>query len=415
MNIRTILLVLAILPTGIIRVNAQDRIDTGTVNIILANSEGVVVLTDSKETWVNAAGKAIGSTNAQKLIRLDDQTVVALAGFAGAPQFLRLDIMGILADFRNQLAEKEGKLSFNEKLRSISFLVSRYMDAFVNAREVQQPGQQASSFRMHFFIAGFDTDGAMKIGSMWLRATSTVLAVGRTRWEIGGDPDVQGFGGVLQGCKRVTISMEYCSVGYSDIADRIMDNPQSYPTVKRLLSTDTSNGPTPHIENLEALARLLSGRVAKVHSDKVGGPDQMAILQGGRIAKFDAPLFSEPPKPMTFNLIIDVHNLWFGPGGGIVSGPGVPIIWIRDTIRGYQQLILDGNFFLGTEIRDSTVRYGGKTTVFDRSNKVVNSTLWLDGLGSDAAFLHSLTHDFDWQRCLPFGCEIELPRNPPPH
>jgi hypothetical protein len=194
-----------------------------------------------------------------------------------------------------------------------------------------------------------------------------------------------------------------------------MNNPRSYDFVRQLLTTESSKGTTPRIENLEALAKLLSAKVAKVHSDKVGGPDQVAILRGGKIAKFDAPLFSQPPKPIPFDLFIDVHNLCSGPGAGIVSSPGVPIIWIRDTIRGYQQLILDGNFFLGTEIIDSTVWYGGKTTVFDRSNTVVNSTLWLDELGSDPAFLHSLTHDFAWRQCLPLGCDIEPPPNQPPH
>ena len=180
-RIRSVLFVLAILALGIVRVEAQDLIAMGTVNIILANSEGIVVLTDSKETWNNAAGESIRSTNAQKLIRIDDQSVVALAGFVGAPEFLRLDVMGILADVRNQLAEKNRTLSLDEKMKMISFLVGRYMDVFVNAREVQQPGQEASSFRIHIFIAGFDTDGVMKIGSMWLRANSTMLPEGRTR------------------------------------------------------------------------------------------------------------------------------------------------------------------------------------------------------------------------------------------
>jgi hypothetical protein len=407
MRIRLLLLLLAIVTLGVIRAGAQDQIETGTVNIILANSDGIVVLTDSKQTQTNAEGKSIGSTNGQKLIRLDDESVVALAGFAGAPSFQRLDIMGLLADFGNQLAAKNGKISFTQKLKTISFLIGLYMDAFANVREVVQPGQNPSNFRLHIFVAGFDTDGIAKIGSMWLRANSIKLADGRMEWNVGGEPQVEPVGDSLQDCRSVG-SLQYCVAGWKDSSDRIMDNPQAYnqnPAIRRLPEAGGSHM-TMSVSDLEALAKVLSAWTSKEHPDKVGGPDQVAILHDRRISKFDEP-YPSPLKPMPIGLIMDV-TLPFGPGGSIRS-PNASTIYIRDVIMGNQHLVLDGNFFFGNEIQDSTVIYNGGATVFDESNKVVNSILQLNQFGPSPDFLR----DFKWSRCIPLDCDFGLPKNRP--
>jgi len=403
-----ILLLLAIVPIMNVTARAQDQFETGTVNIILANPNGIVVVTDSMETGDGPPN------NAQKLMRLDDQSVVTLAGFAGAHGFLRLDVMGILAEFKDQLATNGGNPSFDEKLKAISFLIGRYMAAFVNAREVVQPGQQPAPFRVHIFIAGFDTDGIAKIGSLWLRVRPVTLDDRGIAWQVDGEPQVSPVGSPLQDCKLIANSMEYCVAGFYDVTNKIMDNSRNYagsPGINPLLRAIAGSKTPMKLIDLEALAKFLSKRTHIQHPDKVGGPDQVAVFKARTIAKLEVPLFPPPSKPIPFILIIDVHSLRFGPGGGIGAEPGTAIVWIRDTIWGYQQLVLDGNLFIGNEIRDSYVVYGGGSTFFDRSNKVANSTLHLYSLGSDREFLRSLTHDFEWSECVPFGCDIELPKN----
>ena len=60
---------------------------TGTVNIVLANANGIVALTDSNQTGKSpSTGEPFTSPlPGQKLFRLDDRTVCTIAGFGSLP------------------------------------------------------------------------------------------------------------------------------------------------------------------------------------------------------------------------------------------------------------------------------------------------------------------------------------------
>ena len=63
----------------------DDFVAHGTINIVLANENGLVVLTDSMIT----AGDRQLPEPGQKLFKLDDRTVCAIAGFVSAPAPIR--------------------------------------------------------------------------------------------------------------------------------------------------------------------------------------------------------------------------------------------------------------------------------------------------------------------------------------
>jgi hypothetical protein len=60
---------------------ADDSLVHGTINIALGNENGIIVLTDSMLTGATGQLREPG----QKLFKLDDRTVCALAGFVSAP------------------------------------------------------------------------------------------------------------------------------------------------------------------------------------------------------------------------------------------------------------------------------------------------------------------------------------------
>src|ERR1700719_4309363 len=391
---------------GVMATSAQTQNQTarGTVNIVLANAAGIVVLTDSKQTILNAAGEPIGSQYAQKLVRLDDRSVCAIAGFANVP-FLKLDIMGILADFGKQLATQKRYASFDEKLRTISHVIDFYMNAYANTKEFVQPGQRATSFEpLHIFIAGFDNDEHAKIGSMELEATPVVLSSQRIRWEFREKIQLRAAGNPVDGC-RMLGDVQYCAAGITDVADNIMRNPQPYariPAVTRFLNAGSDKNAQLSLGDLEALAVFLSTKTSDSYAAYVGGPNQIATLHDGKILEFEEA-YASPPAPMPVSLVMD--NTMKGANGGIEYPKGMTMIWIRDTIIGHQGLVLDGSIFLGTEIRDSIVTYAGGTTSFDSSNKVTNSELEMHTpVGSSSSFMHALSHDFPWTRCVPIAC-----------
>jgi hypothetical protein len=187
----------------------------------------------------------------------------------------------------------------------------------------------------------------------------------------------------------------------------ILKNPRAYaqsPAVQKLLDSAPDNGASLQVTDLEALAKFIAAETHKKHPDVVGGRNQLAVLRNGRVTAFEQQSFPPPPKPTAFSLIMDVP-LRFGPGGGIVGPSGETTIWIRNTIVGYRGLVLDGNFFLGNEIRDSIVWYDGGPAAFDQSNTVIHSQLQFgEHFGSNFERARSLAHDFPWSRCLPFSC-----------
>jgi hypothetical protein len=72
---------------------ARQSVLTGTVNIVLANSNGIVVLTDSNQTVISDTGELFTSPlPGQKLFRLDDRTVCTIAGFGSQshPEYTEL-------------------------------------------------------------------------------------------------------------------------------------------------------------------------------------------------------------------------------------------------------------------------------------------------------------------------------------
>jgi hypothetical protein len=384
------------------RAQTQDQIIGGTINVVLANSNGMVVLTDSKQTVMRSAGQPRSTQEAQKLIRLDDHSVCAIAGFGGAqfsaPRF-NVNVMGILSDFRDELAVKKGHLSFDHKLRALSFLLRLYIESFANIDEVGHPGVlKDAQLAFSLFLVGYDSDGKPKIGSRGLNAAPHVLPSGNTGWQISEKIQVNAVRNGLQ-----------CALaGMIDVGAKIMKNPQAYPqspAIRRLSEPTADNGVALQVTDLEALAKFIAAETSKKYPDLVGGPDQVAIFRNSEIIKFEQRSFPLPPKPIPLNLIMDVP-LQFGPGGGIVAPNGVTTIWIRNTIVGNQALMLDGSFFLGNEIRDSVVTYDGDPTVFfDASNKLINSRLQLgENFGSNMEFVRYLVRSFPWSQCPPFRC-----------
>src|SRR5438046_649804 len=80
----------------------SDMVNHGTVNIVLGNANGIVILTDSMIT----AGDRQLPDPAQKLFRLDDHRVCAIAGFvsAGWPmKDLFLTTSGIVKRYEEKL------------------------------------------------------------------------------------------------------------------------------------------------------------------------------------------------------------------------------------------------------------------------------------------------------------------------
>lgn len=357
----------------------QMKTSIGTVNIALANKNGIVLLTDSVQSHLEADGWHYQQP-VQKLFRLDDKTVCSIAGFASETwnqpelNFRNIDVTGIIAEFRDELS-KQPVQELEAKLLAVGFLVGSYIDLVANRHEViAGPGTPTDTYKFEVIVAGYDFDGKPRIKKLVLIPVVLRAADGHSYWSHTTKPedasDSQGFVHLFGGIQTISI--------------HVLESPQEFSASnaiqKYARSKKENGGKSLTLKELAALASAMARETAK-QTRFVGGPDQIALLENGRVLAIDQPHFDDPPRPMKFALRVSLKLQGANAAQMLAAGPNYHQVWIRSEILGIKNppLSLDGQFFYGCEIRDSLVEYNGGVLDFGPTNTVANSALfpWL--------------------------------------
>ena len=142
---------------------------TGTVNIVLANGNGIVALTDSNQTGHLPSGEYFTSPQpGQKLFQIDDKTICTIAGFGAIslPRFPEFEsnAAGVLDRYAAELRRTGGIHSFHEKLMMLRFLFEFQLTGIGNLQHLQS--EQLRDYGFVLILTGYDTDGTAKIGKI---------------------------------------------------------------------------------------------------------------------------------------------------------------------------------------------------------------------------------------------------------
>jgi 20S proteasome alpha/beta subunit len=180
---------------------SEDFVVHGAINVVLANENGLVVLTDSMLT----VGSHQIAEPGQKLFRLDDRTVCTIAGFvsAGGPvPELFTSTSGIIREYSKQLARNPPQ-TIAAKLSALAFLFELHLSGIANVRDAAGMAKPGDDYALELIVAGYDTDGLAKIGKITLRTDrisgglmstaqdASISNVGKQLvWKLGGQPDV---------------------------------------------------------------------------------------------------------------------------------------------------------------------------------------------------------------------------------
>jgi hypothetical protein len=299
---RSVVLLLCLTAGIAISALGQTKTSKGTVNIALANANGIVLLTDSVQSHLEADGWHYQQP-VQKLFRLDDKTVCSVAGFATETwtnpelKFRNVDVVGIIAEFRDELS-KQPVPEFEAKLRALGFLVGTYIDLVANRHELEVGPGSPDSYKFEVIAAGYDIDGKPKLKKLVLTPVVTHGVDGRSYWSHTSIP--------LEATEELGIA--HLFGGIQLISLQVLQNPQAFRTSAGIQKYARAKGE--HNEKsltLNELAELASGMAAQTakRTRFVGGPDQIALLSGGRILKIDQPHFDDPPRPMRITLMVN--------------------------------------------------------------------------------------------------------------
>lgn len=377
----------------------------GTINVVVANSNGVVVLTDSMltEFRLNPDGsrseRQLTGHWAQKLFRIDDKTVCAFAGFASAPtdplpEFLNR-VPLIIGRYEDRLRgyEASGPLSFADKLSILEQVAAYYLTGIANIRD----GTPADDYRFQLFLAGYDRDGTLQIGTLELGTVGEQIAAGQYLRSVT----------VQKSVIPIKDEQIICIHGMDRIARGIIDGSADWKSDDGPCARSTGGHALLPVDQMKALAVSLKQKTADQFKE-VGGPSQIAILASGRIREpIEQPVF--PPITLskfkfqiiaTFSAINEpnpkIPESLGKPTGYAFISDGFTLVLADQFI--HTRVALDDAYFAKNVIRDCVLTYRGREVHLEKSNQVIDSDLEVAaGVSKSSPTLQQLLHDFHWR------------------
>jgi hypothetical protein len=372
----------------------------GTLNVVLANGNGIVAATDSMVTVTDNGRAHQSPLPGQKLFKIDDTTVCTIAGFAamGWTPFrgATTDISSIIYSFSRRLHKEQlsGKpqIPFRFKLNALNKMIfERLRILAACASMLQKSGSRpTANYRFKLIMAGYDDDGSSWVGMFSLDALPDVSMSGRYYHRIIESPVT---------IEPIGSKILFMTAGIDDIALNILHGMTTnsppiarYTELKRL-----DGGASLTTDDMEEIASYLLKKTSCIHRE-VGGENQTAVLQRDVPVRLKQPHFTEPDT--TVEPLLPIINLGFADGGQAVGlGPGihVPVIYIGDRFE-RTGVTLDGNYFVGNEFRSCRLFYGGSEILgLDSTNNVVDSFLLVSGnVDRKSRELDYLLHSFNW-------------------
>lgn len=373
----------------------------GTINVVLADDEGIVVLTDSMLSAVSVDEHGVKTYHqiadpGRKLFQIDDRTVCTFAGFASAgtpsvPDFLNSS-PAIIGRFQDRL-KNFSPMSVLDKLRLLNIIFGYYLPAVATLRS----DRNKDNYILEMLIAGYDPDGTAEMGRLVMELNES-----------------QGVAGpvLLPVTRELAVTPIHATspplfAGIDEVARNIADQPNSArwsgdPAVAAYAEAKKSRKPLT-IQQMKALAISFKRHTAAKYPE-VGGPDQIAVLTDGRVQSFEAPR-GLPPAPITHFRFEIVSGLRMNghpedpvkrSGTYGVSVMGCFPIYFNNSFTGVHQDVDDG-YYSTNVFNQSLLSYNGGPLNFGKSNEVNESDLQIGpNVPRDSPEAKQLVRDFNW-------------------
>jgi hypothetical protein len=380
----------------------------GTINVAVANDNGIVILTDSMLTETRRDATGVHdrqlATPGQKLFRIDDKTVCTFAGFAAAPtdsipDFLN-NVPSIIGRYRDRLKHITNPPTFSQKLNVLEEIVRYYLTGIANIRDGSPPDE----YRFQLFLAGYDIDGTAKVGRMELVTV----------------PEPRAAGPILRSITQEKIiftiahNQMVCLNGITDVARKILDSSHEWTGDQGACQQSASNQKPLSVEQMKKLAVSLKEHTADKYPG-VGGPNQIAVLRGGRVhIPTEQPIF-KPIKLSGFQFrIVDMARFIYEDRPGMPASPknsavvsGLYALFFGDEWINVGQ-DLDYSYFRKNTFKNSRLMYRGGKTYLDKSNQVIDCDLEIaKGVSEESPVVKQLVKNFGWRTV-----KYQVPMNP---
>jgi hypothetical protein len=185
----------------------------GTLNLCIANKNGIVVVTDSRASSVDLKGNFIAEDWHQKLFQISEKIVVTIAGYNRVPlkktPLFHAPAAGVILNYIEDMRQKKHEPTYQEVIHALPFLIGFYLDSVSNIKELSEPENKVRPEDYHFVMMVIgDDNGTMKISE---------IDVGLKRKQnFTGDYFLSAEESVKE---KIINGFESCAVGQSVIAD----------------------------------------------------------------------------------------------------------------------------------------------------------------------------------------------------
>lgn len=360
----------------------NDAVLGGTINVVLANKNGAVVLTDSMLSDESGSVPVpLPDRPGQKLFQLDDKTVCAIAGFVSAaglfPEFSP-SVSAIVNTFSEQ-SKRYPPQSLRLKLTALATLMDFNISAIADLRAAVNKPLRATNYLSTITVVGYDLDGILKIGQA----------------ELTNDPENLRSGAVVTDIQIVEVGdgLARALAGKWRTADKLLKDPGTKPQdemLTRLKASLTSDeGASLSMGELRGIALSLASYTAEAEPT-VGGDNQIAELAQGRVTIVEQRQFPAPQKTLVEFSLYNHYSAEVPKVPGeksdpalalfkrnpILNPPGLAGLYVESVFTNVLQP-LDNQYYYLSKFDDCAISYKGGPFYFDDNNEIKDSYLFL--------------------------------------
>ncbi|GAA3756185.1 hypothetical protein [Terriglobus aquaticus] len=340
----------------------------GTVNVVLANGNCLVALTDSR---LSSGGRA-STVEGEKLFKLDERTFLAIAGWyshSGPSYGGQYPVYQAIPRVVNTYVkgnQRFAQLSVQEKASALARAFAASLG--VSQSISKMAGVAASDSPSQITVAGIE-NGKFVITKIQLSLRSSD---GGISYSVS-DPDTvttsSGLVGMLGGITDVAFPA-LGTIGY-------VQNNASFDKYYKSLRED--RGERLSCDDLSQVARRVEELTSDRHPQEVGGSIQLGIIRNGAIASFEEPVPADSATDIFQKSRVDmVDSTVIGGFGLLGHNPGhLGVVTGLQATDGKQDL--DERFIFNSQFTHcDLIFHGNPNFFFDKSNKVVESRLILE-------------------------------------
>lgn len=341
----------------------------GTVNIWVANRNGLVAVTDSR---ISLNGSPVGE--GQKLFKLDDHTICTIANWYSFPgptldgaDYGESNAISNIINYLVKHGAISGRLKEEEKLAIIARSVAFTMTTMQKIEEAR--GVNINSAESEITIGSYEERHFKILSTTVIPATDTLGNLYKaTPFEVMDVPD----------------GVTYLVKGMTGIAEPILRNPSldrsgnAFITRYRNAMTN-EHGSNLTVEDLRQVALALEAMTSKTYPKIVGGTVELASMIEDNL-EMTNPLADQPePRDIIFNLFLTMDNVGVTRTASILSAPGRSALVMNGIFISLSAQPIDDMLFIGNTFINTQLTYrGSHHFVLDESNTLRHCELQVD-------------------------------------